>query len=308
MATPRALDILPSLLAVLLAGGCNSAHGSRTIALGDRGRGAASISVPRDAVRVSMSPNYAALPIVPVTIDGKSAAFVLDTGAETTLITPAAAGRLGLSLVASDHKSYDAHGAVRRVLGIASLKEIRLADAPLRDQQAWCMDLPLPSGVDGLLSRDAFADLVLAIDYPKRVVEVWKGELPPPDGSRVLPVGVHSANAVRIPLTLDGVESWFMVDTGFGGQLLLDRELIGRVRSQEVAQRRHSQGVNSRIETQSRRLADPVIIGTQSFAHVVATHFPGARNMIGSGLLQNHRIIIDQKRRRFAIEPSAKPS
>jgi len=252
-----------------------------------------------------MEPSRDSLPIVRVTIAGKPAAFVLDTGAETTIVTAAAARRLGLALVASDQKSYDAHGAVRRVLGIASLTKIQLGTASLLDQQAWCMDLPLPAGVDGLLSRQAFAELVLAIDYPQRVVEVWNGELPAPDGQRIVQVGVHSAGAIRIPVRIGLAEEWFVVDSGFAGKIILDRDMLGRVKSGEVPMRQHSQGVNSKIQTQARQLSDPVKIGAYSFTGVLATHFPGAKNMIGSGLLRPYRITIDQKRRRLAIAPSS---
>ncbi|MBC7785015.1 MAG: aspartyl protease family protein [Burkholderiales bacterium] len=267
----------------LMLGGCTGAQKSQSI------------------TRVPIDLAGGSLPILRVQVNGKPAVFVVDTGAESTLIRPAAARRLGLTIRQTDEKTFDAHMALRRAAGVTFIKSITAGTLELRSQQAWCLDLPLPPGIDGLLSRSAFADVLMTIDYPNKELIAGSGSLPPADGIDVVPVGIHAQSAVRVPVDFEGAQTWFMIDTGFAGSLCLDTAALGRLKTRKISDDHQSSGVNSSIKTSLYRIQSPIRIGRHEFRDVVAVSFPGARNMIGSGLLREHSMTIDQRNRRLRL-------
>ncbi len=241
------------------------------------------------------------LPLLHVMINGKPAAFVIDTGAEVTHIKPQAARRLGLVIRPSQQKTSDAHLAIRRVLGVVNIESLTTSTIKLRGHQAWCMDLPLPDGVDGLLSRKVFDDQVFTIDYPNRTLLVGTSS-PNPSSPNTVPIGVHAQSAIRVPVSVGDHNEWFMVDTGFAGKMILENNSLKQTRVRLLNEEFQSSGVSSTIKTSEYSVLTPIKIGSQTFSDVRALSFPGAKNMIGSGLLMDYRVTIDQQRRVMSLE------
>ncbi len=101
--------------------------------------------------------------------------FVVDTGANVTLVSPAFAGRYGTTPAPTDNvgrevavKSADGETTV---LQVTSLKRIELGDArfeavPARIYDCTAISLHLGLRIDGLLGFPLFRETLLTLDYP----------------------------------------------------------------------------------------------------------------------------------------------
>ena len=108
------------------------------------------------------------LVLVPIrSPDGEPMAFILDTGAGITVLTPSAAARLGVS----PGRTVDAQaigGTVPVALG--TLDELRVGDAVLEDLDVAVLELPravvvqLGRPVDGVLGRSFFEQADVTLD------------------------------------------------------------------------------------------------------------------------------------------------
>lgn len=260
----------------------------------------------RGRVVLPYQPYDTTLPVVRGTVGGMPVQFVLDTGAETTLITPECAQRLGLKLRDENKQMVDAHNAIRRINGIAHVEGLALDSARFGPFDALCMPLPLrPANgqpLDGLLSRRVFSDLLLTIDYRRHVIELAKGELDEPDGKTILQAAVSANDAIRVPVKVGDKSFWFMIDSGFASRVSIDRNFTRDSSTDLLPNLEHrSQGVNSELVMQIRRINSPFRVGQYSWSSLEALNYAGSQNMIGSGLLQEYRVTFDQKHRRVQL-------
>lgn len=140
-------------------------------AVGDDGAGGNCTLRRRGSVAVSLP----GLPVVPAEINGRAAALILDTGAESSMLTAGAAKRLGVT------SKYDFQ---RSMAGIGS--SVRAGDARLDSMSVGGIVLSYPRMLvgevsfklgeaepDGLLGASLLADFDVDIDVPHRRVEFY---------------------------------------------------------------------------------------------------------------------------------------
>lgn len=294
--------LFPLILAVLFLVGCES---TSTLKSPDAAFTPSGVDI-RGKVVLPVTLYDFTVPVVRGTVDGKPVQFLLDTGAETTVISTECATRLGLKLRDENKQMVDAHNATRRINGIGTLNKLQLGSVQFASFDALCMPMPLKPingmPVDGLLSRRVFADLLLTIDYGRRQVELQRGELPDADGKTILKAAVSANDTIRVPLVVHGKSYWFMIDSGFAGKMSIDVNFVRDTPTDLNPNRTdRGQGVNSQMVREYRRINWPVEVGQYSWNSVEALTYPGSQNMIGSGLLMNHRVTFDQKNRRVQI-------
>src|SRR6185437_7769832 len=125
------------------------------------------------------------VPLVPLTVDGHPASFILDTGAQRSLVTSDAAGRLGLvrdEWVATTMRGV---GGVERNRN-ADPRSLELGGAALR-RRTMAHDNTLAVGtiprdmiagrrIDGLLGRDLLSVFDLDLDVPARRLALYQVE------------------------------------------------------------------------------------------------------------------------------------
>lgn len=113
-------------------------------------------------------------PVVQAMVNGRGPLRLLvETGSPVTILTRPAAQRIGL---APDG------GADSRLVRLDS---VGVGAARLTGFNAVIFER-LPGPVDGLLGLNAFADLLLTLDYPKGILHLVNDSLPPADGREVL--------------------------------------------------------------------------------------------------------------------------
>jgi hypothetical protein len=140
-------------------------------------------------------------------------------------------------------------------------------------------------GVDGVLGLDAYADLLLTVDYPAARLILSHGSLPAPDGSEVLP-------AVRVGPFL------FQAVPEEAGRLAF--AAAPRVVGRAVV------GGSAPVEVKAARLAGDLKLGRHVFrqpsiaVHPLPPDIP-SRMTIGTEALHHFRLTIDQRSMRVRL-------
>jgi predicted aspartyl protease len=163
------------------------------------------------------------VPIVTVRINGGAGTFLFDTGAERTILTAAAAKRLGVE----PHYEYARRmrslgGAVAS--GDAMLRSLDLGGMALRDFRVLVGSVSLPTvagkPLDGLLGADFFTSFEVDLDLEHRRVILYQ---PPPCPISApawsAPYATIKANRslhdrLFFPVSLDGHKLAALIDTG----------------------------------------------------------------------------------------------
>ncbi len=213
------------LLLVLLLGFAATAHAGCRVE-------------PRDTVPLDLANGHI---LVTVRVKDIPLAFILDTGAERTLIGEDVVRTLGLkrdSWVAS---------TVRGIGGIeqrpnALPRSLRLGNTVLRrrtvtaDTSVTVGPLPLHEAagrpIAGLLGRDFLSPFDLDIDLPNHRVTLYEipacaGRLPPWTAPFLaIPAAMPAGKALVVQVLVDGVPLRALVDTGASASLITARGMV----------------------------------------------------------------------------------
>jgi predicted aspartyl protease len=173
--------------------------------------------------------------VVPVVVNGVTARFLIDTGAERSVVTREAVDRLGLALDEWVATTMRGVGGIERhrnanprsmTLGGVALRRHTVA----RDRSLTVATLPrftLSPPVDGLLGRDFLAAFDLDLDMPARTLTLYdvagctERFLPWSGNYAALPVQLPMGNALVVGVQLDGVALRALLDTGASESLLV---------------------------------------------------------------------------------------
>ena len=160
---------------------------------------------------------------------GKPLRLVLDTGAGANVLTPDAARRLGLSLRDADFQVKGA-GDAPMSAKLATIPELKLGALTLKRVATVVVPLPGALECDGLLGYPLFARFVTTLDYAARRVTL----APPGTRPGGVPVVLRLANNIpEVEASVDGIRSWFRLDTGAGDALTLFAPFVERNKLRE---------------------------------------------------------------------------
>jgi hypothetical protein len=183
--------------------------------------GAAEVRVPIELVTFT--------PVVAfTTADGVRRRMTVDTGADGVLVTPAFVAACGLTTRPSNRSHRDVSGTWGGT-PVAIFDRLELGGVRFEDFDADVVRLHV--GSDALLGWPMWRDVLLTIDYPRKMLVLKQGSLPAPDGKRILPLRLEHDQLI-IPVTLDGREMWLNLDTGFGSGDSID---LSPARAAELA-------------------------------------------------------------------------
>jgi len=173
--------------------------------------------------------------LVPLSVNGNDATFVLDTGADRSLVTPAAVQRLGLVLDEWVGTTMRGVGGVvehrnanpRSLLlgGIALQLRTITHDTSLTVGALRFNDSGGPV-IDGLLGRDFLALFDLELDMIAHRLTLYDvrgctGRFLPWTGDyAAVAASVPMTNALVLPMTIDGTRLRALLDTGAAGTLI----------------------------------------------------------------------------------------
>jgi predicted aspartyl protease len=211
----KRLVLLPLLLALLAA--CATAAGEDADGVDYQSCGVR----PRATLPVTFRGN---VPIVQGTINGMTAALILDTGATGMALTEAALHRLDLKT--DDKHVFTSHGiggqsqAFAGVLHDFEIDGIHVPDHPVSVLPN-TSQIARQHTVDGLFGVSILSVFEVDLDFPRREVTLYAGRICP---DTVLPPWktpfemVDASKSVRgrfiIPVELDGKQLNALIDTG----------------------------------------------------------------------------------------------
>lgn len=245
--------------------------------------------------------------LVPVRIDGQDATMLLDTGAETTTVTPAAAERLGLP---ADGKQ---PSMLRGVSGNVRSQNVLVRELSLGGQvvraakSAGVGDLPPFPGVSppvaGLLGADVLAGFEAEIDLPGRTLTLYRavgcnGFTPWPQAAAV-PFRKQRGGLVILDARVDGRRVRAMLDTGARTTLITREtaETLG-VSAAALDQDRRTNGVGiglASIAFRQHRFAELGVPGdlvAGMTVDVADMRLPGVEMLLGADYLSLRHVWI----------------
>jgi len=243
------------------------------------------------------------MPVVAFTSgEGVRRRMILDTGADSVLVTPgfAAAGRL--TTRPSDRTYRDASGTGAGT-SIATIATLELGAARFEDFDA---DVAaLYAGSDALLGWPLWRDVLVTIDYRQRMLVLKRGELSEPDGKRILPLRLDH-DRLMVPATLDGREIWLNLDTGWG---VGDSVELTTARAAEVAwaspavSTMATNAPDGVVAQKLGRLKGDLIVGRYRFVRPIAGVNGGvAADILGAVALSNFAVTLDLKKMRVRFD------
>jgi hypothetical protein len=216
---------------------------------------------------------------VPVVL-GKDAArtlwMLLDTGSSVTVVDPESVERIS---------DADLSAGQRVSLIDATSGPLSFSRLPTRARDLDHLSLTLGREIDGILGYNAFAKVLLTLDYPEREVRVRVGELPHPDDTTIFRT-IRRTDRPFLPLQVGDRETLVLIDSGSRGGLTLDEDvdwgweqeprLVGATARIDRIELRHA-GRTSHDAVFARALIQTPIIdltdGTQLLGTHVMRHF-----------------------------------
>ena len=162
-------------------------------------------------------------------------------------------------------------------------------------------------GVDGVLGLEAYADLLLTVDYPAGRLSLSRGSLPPSDGLEILQA-VRVGPFIGLPVDVGGVREVGVVDTQ-GGMLFQAVPAVAdhlafagtpRVVGRAIV------GGTSPVDVKEARLAGDLKLGRHVFrqpriaVHPLPPDIP-SQMTIGTRALRHFRLTIDQRSMRVRL-------
>jgi predicted aspartyl protease len=249
---------------------------------------------------------------VNVRANGLPATFLLDTGAEYSVVSSRLADRLGLALEKRGSREFadDVGFAMNDVV----LLHQRVMVSPFDGYYA------RGRAIDGLLGYDFFARFVVEIDFKGGTLVIWEpARFAPPKGTVSVPIEF----AGRLPvmssvLTLDGgraLQARLMVDTGASQAVLLRYPFA---KAHDLLDLRGEQSTAPSLASGTRTLTavpvQQIAFATWTFARPNVRAFAepigsaaatDSDGLIGNDLLARFTLFVDYPHKRLVLRPTA---
>jgi predicted aspartyl protease len=167
--------------------------------------------------------------VVPVMLDGHPAHFIIDTGAERSIITHTAAARLKLApdpWVGTTLQ--DAGGRLERFANVM-VRSARIGNTALLQRTRGPLSIAVTGAdlgmADGLLGGDILHNMTVDLDLPRRTLALWPGQAPATPSAGGVRLQPLRRTLLLAPVQLDGRALTALLDTGATRSLINDRGL-----------------------------------------------------------------------------------
>ena len=256
------------LVAVLLATSHADAHGIEN-AISPPPLPPIEFQKPEEVLVLAPEPRYVAPTLrdrigriwAPVRINGQGPfKLVLDTGANRSVVTEDTARLLGKALERT--KTVQLHGVTGKAqVPTIEVNSVEVGDL-LLDERKMPVVQDVFGGAEGALGTEGLNDKRIYIDFKNDAISILRSRSQGPGpGFRRVPVKLRNGRLLMFDMTLGGVRTKAMLDTGAQttiGNKALREALARRVRNPEEAQ---IIGVTLDVQTGQALTAPPVDIG-----------------------------------------------
>ncbi len=246
---------------------------------------------------------YGTRPAIEVMVNGKGPfLFLIDTGAQGMARADVSLVQLlGLSAIGQSTASYIS-SEKQVVLNEVRLETLSIGNIQFRGVTALSRDYNTVSylpHIDGILGFGLFSDYLLTLDFPNKRVRVKRGELPKPDGARVL--NFESRDGIPfIDVSVGNLKAKALIDSGAIRALDFPASVVAKLPLASYSRMiGKGSSVSGEFEVREVRLQDTLSIGRYLFPEPTIT-FSDAENeiLIGSAMLREFIVTFDQKNHR----------
>ncbi|HEX6740475.1 MAG TPA: retropepsin-like aspartic protease [Sphingomicrobium sp.] len=250
---------------------------------------------------------YGTRPAVEVMVKGQGPFFFLvDTGAggppgraDASLVK-----RLGLAKEGESQSSDSGSASV--AIDRVTLPSVNLGGYERANVPALTRDYGSPPylpKLDGILGPAFFKGRLLTIDYVRSTLTIADGELPPADGRTILDYELVDGDGIWIPVSIGGKSARAEIDTGNIRALDMPAEAVQPLRMATFPRLAgNSTSVSGTTQIREVTLAAPLQMGSHRIERPAATFSEDFHEWnIGSAMLQDFVITLDQKNRRVRL-------
>ncbi len=227
------------------------------------------------------------VPSVEVSINGSGPyPFVVDWGANLFAISPRLARTLKLPRTGRDEMGNETVQVGTLSLGGARFSGLTAAVDPFFDAKE----------EQGVLGVNVYAELLMTLDYPRKLVSLEKGSLPPADGQNILACGGGDPEP-SIEIFVGDKKIRAILDTGASRFLMLPEKLLGElhVKAAPVAAGVATGPQSGTLRPREARLDGTLRFGAITVRDPLLTFHPRPRAFLGSALLEHFAVTLDQK-------------
>lgn len=254
--------------------------------------------------------------------DSRPLWFILDTGAQRTVINAAVVDSLGVELGDAGTATGSAGESSMRWIPSAT---IRLGEVEFQVDSAVSIALSslepaLGHRIDGILGHSVFAQYVLDVDYEADTVRFYRpGEYRPDPAARAVPLRIADEHAIvdaEIFVGGQPVAGTYLLDTGANSELSLNAPFVRQHRLLErtaAAGGGGVMGVGGTSESRSGQL-DSLRIGgftlagpgaSMSLDTAGALSRDDRAGIMGAEVFRRFRMVLDYPRGRMLLVPTA---
>lgn len=158
-----------------------------------------------------------------------------------------------------------------------------------------------PQGAfDGILAREFFADGLLVVDYPARILTFTRKESISRDDRSALPY----QRAFRVPVSIGALQTEGNIDTGANVAFVVPKALYDRLHGGPLQAAGRGDMANGKVDSWRATVPGPIRIGHAAFSNAevrVVNDYPEL--LVGAYALQQSTLLIDQRSMRIAVCP-----
>jgi hypothetical protein len=233
--------------------------------------------------------------------------FGIDTGAQGgARIDSSLMEKLALK-PSGQVRASDGSGRNPQMAEIVKLDSIEIGSLRFADVTAGSRNYrksPRPLNIDGILGLSVFAEYLVTLDYPAKLLRIEKGELPKADGAEILdykskggiPLLEMTVGGTKIDAHLDSgnMIGAFVLPTAFAEKLTRASEpvVVGRARS-----------ASGEMEIKQVQVKEVIRLGRHEFSEPTVT-YPALSDIgnIGAKTLSQFVITFDQQHERVRLK------
>jgi predicted aspartyl protease len=245
---------------------------------------------------------------VRATVNGESGIFILDTGANFSIITPQFAEKLGLYDAAMGKPG--ATRAKESTLKYAPINSFKLGSIEYFGFYAAILDLDhisraIDAEVAGILGNNLLNQTAYAIDWKRNLLTLESRTVEIP--TNALRISIHN-NRIFCPVRINGKEIPFALDTGAYRCLLAEPEIANlSIPGEKISQLEVPEIDITDAQRRKRPLVtlDKLLIGTidrRSYPMLVWNH-----NVLGMDLLEGYILTVDARRNWLLLSEKSSP-
>jgi hypothetical protein len=247
------------------------------------------------------------MPTIELMVNGKGPfVFGIDTGAQGgARIDSSLLEKLALK-PSGQVQATDGSGRNPQMAEMVTLESVEIGGLRFADVTAGSRNYrksPRPLNVDGILGLSVFAEYLVTLDFPAKVLRIEKGELPKADGAEILdykskggiPLLELSVGSTKIDAHLDSGNAIgaFVLPTAFAEKLTRASEpvVVGRARS-----------ASGEMEIKQMRVKDVIRLGRHEFPDATVT-YPALSDIgnVGAKTLSQFVVTFDQQHERVRL-------